>query len=71
MGGDRLGQATECITPSLPKVGLQLTENGASTSEVETQGWLPHPNFPSLWALRFKHFSLSLYTPISTPSSVP
>lgn len=38
MGGDRLGQAMECITPSPPKGGEQLTANGASTSEVETQG---------------------------------
>lgn len=28
-----------------------------------TQGWLPHPNLPSLWALKFKlHCSLSFYT---------
>lgn len=36
---------------------------GPSISEVGTQEWLPHPNLPSLWALRFKlHCSLSLYT---------
>ena len=61
MEGDRLGQPMECITPSSPKVGVQLTAKGASTSKVETQGWLPLPDPPSLWALRFKlHFSLSL-----------
>lgn len=48
MGGDRLGQATECITPSPPKVGVQLTASGASTSEMEARGWLPHPYLPSL-----------------------
>lgn len=36
---------------------------GPSISEVGAQEWLPHPKFPSLWALRFKlHCSLSLYT---------